>query len=106
MINWWMKLRDVSIFFIMVFVLIFVGTAVIQYLEGWDFHTAFYHNCIQITSLGTGDTFVETQGGRTFTAVYSVFSISLFFIGVSIIAMPGALELTELEKIRFPRLST
>jgi hypothetical protein len=71
--------KSVYIFGVIV-VFVFTSAAVMMRIETWDFMTAFWWAWCTITTIGYGDVFPATPGGKGFTVVYGVFGIGLLTI--------------------------
>ena len=50
---------------------LFIGAAIIARIEGWNYNDALYWTTATISSVGYGDIFPETQGGKVFTIFFA-----------------------------------
>ncbi|XP_059444527.1 two-pore potassium channel 1-like [Corylus avellana] len=72
--------------FILLLVLIFVGTTFLATVEKLDLIDAFYCACVTITTLGYGDQSFKTKGGRIFAVFWiliSTITLAQFFVYIA-----------------------
>ncbi|MFK7772938.1 MAG: potassium channel family protein [Saprospiraceae bacterium] len=60
------------------FFILFLGTMIYHYLEGWSYLDSLYFSIITLTTVGYGDFSPQTTGGKMFTIFY-------IFLGIGII---------------------
>ena len=72
--------------FMLLLVLIFVGTTFLATVEKLDLINAFYCACVTITTLGYGDQSFKTKGGRIFAVFWiliSTITLAQFFVYIA-----------------------
>lgn len=65
--------------------LVFLGTVVYRYLEGWTWTTSFYFSVCTISTVGYGDFYPTTDLSRLFTAVYILVGVGIALASLGII---------------------
>lgn len=63
--------------FLIVVVLLAVGTVYYANVEGWSYVDSFYFSTITLTTIGFGDFVPQTQAARIFTSIYALFGIGI-----------------------------
>lgn len=58
-------------------IIIFSGTLVYHYVEGWSFIDSFYFSVVTLTTIGYGDFSPQTDGGKLFTVLYIIVGIGM-----------------------------
>jgi voltage-gated potassium channel Kch len=58
-------------------IIIFSGTFVYHYLEGWDYIDSFYFSVVTLTTIGYGDFSPQTTEGKLFTVLYIIIGIGM-----------------------------
>ena len=57
--------------------IIFSGTFVYHYLEGWSYIDSFYFSVVTLTTIGYGDFSPQTDEGKLFTVLYIIIGIGM-----------------------------
>ena len=71
---------------ILVFIfMIVIGAVVYHFLEGWSFFDSLYFTVITITTIGYGDFFPITVGGKIFTMIFPFIGIGMGFYLFSVV---------------------
>jgi len=60
---------------------LFIGAAIIARIEGWNYNDALYWTTATISSVGYGDIYPETQGGKVFTIFFAPLGCSVVVRG-------------------------
>lgn len=63
--------------FLIVVVLLAVGTVYYSNVEGWSYVDSFYFSTITLTTIGFGDFAPQTQAAKIFTSIYALFGIGI-----------------------------
>jgi voltage-gated potassium channel Kch len=58
-------------------IIIFSGTFVYHYLEGWSYIDSFYFSVVTLTTIGYGDFSPQTDAGKIFTVIYIIIGIGM-----------------------------
>lgn len=78
MVREWSKVEVVFIIPLSLFFgMIFLGAYCYTFLEGWNYLDALYFSVSTSTTLGYGDFVPLTDGGKIFTIIFSLVTISL-----------------------------
>ena len=80
-------LKHILVALLIYFIVVVSGAAIISALESWRYVDSFYYSVIVSTTVGLGDFYPNTDGGKLFTAFYSVFGVSVFFYMLAIISV-------------------
>jgi hypothetical protein len=75
--------------------MIFLGTVVYKFLEGWTWIQSFYFSVITLSTVGYGDLHPTTDVSRLFTAFYILVGVA---IALSALAVIGKNYLEKREK--------
>lgn len=64
-------------------ILLFLGTLIFNYLEGWSYVDSFYFSVITLTTIGYGDLTPTTDISKIIAAFYAILGIGVmvFIIG-------------------------
>lgn len=87
--------RHLLIMCFLFLIVLFVGAAVFHALEDYDYLDSFYFATSTITTVGYGDIYPITTGGKVFTIFYSTFGVILFFYIMTLVAIMGV----DMEKV-------
>ena len=60
-------------------ILLFGGTSIYSYVEGWNYLDSLYFTVITITTIGYGDLIPKTNIGKIFTIFFSFLGIGMAF---------------------------
>ena len=60
-------------------ILLFGGSYVYSYIEGWRYFDAVYFTVATVTTIGYGDFVPQTDIGKVFTMFFSFFGIGMAF---------------------------
>ena len=63
--------------FVLVTVLLTIGTIFFHYNESWSYVDAFYFSAVTITTVGYGDLVPARDSTKIFISVYAIFSIGI-----------------------------
>jgi len=75
-----MDLHKKFILAIIIFLtLLFTGTFVYSFLEGWNYIDSAYFTVATVTTIGYGDIVPQTDIGKIFTMFFSFFGIGMAF---------------------------
>lgn len=76
--------RNLKFAFLSLFIIFCIGTVGFHFLEGWDFVDALYTTAITLSTVGYGDFYPKTEGGRIFTVVLVIFGVGtmLYTVGL------------------------
>lgn len=92
--------EELILFTISAFILIYISSVGIYYFESEiqpDHFSSIFHSLwwsvITLTTVGYGDVYPVTVGGRIFTSI-------ILFIGIGIVAIPAGLIASALSKVR------
>ncbi|MBO6517698.1 MAG: two pore domain potassium channel family protein [Bacteroidia bacterium] len=58
-------------------IIIGLGTVVYHYVEGWSWIDSVYFSVITLTTIGYGDFYPTTDGGKLFTIIYILLGIGI-----------------------------
>jgi voltage-gated potassium channel len=78
--------RRVRPAFVIIGMLVAIGTIFYKLVEHWTWLDAFYFSVITLTTVGFGDVTPETRIGKLFTVAYIVVGIGIFFVVINSIA--------------------
>jgi voltage-gated potassium channel Kch len=78
--------RRVRPAFVIIGMLVGIGTVFYKIVEHWTWLDAFYFSVIALTTVGFGDVTPETRLGKLFTVAYVVIGIGIFFVVINSIA--------------------
>jgi voltage-gated potassium channel len=78
--------RRVRPAFVIIGMLVGIGTVFYKIVEHWTWLDAFYFSVIALTTVGFGDVTPETRLGKLFTVAYIVIGIGIFFVVINSIA--------------------
>eukprot|EP01103_Thecamoeba_quadrilineata_P007600 TRINITY_DN17451_c0_g1_i1.p1 TRINITY_DN17451_c0_g1~~TRINITY_DN17451_c0_g1_i1.p1 ORF type:complete len:385 (-),score=77.62 TRINITY_DN17451_c0_g1_i1:25-1179(-) len=87
LMDWFREGNRVKAFWTLTFLLIlFVGGAgIFSALEGWDYGTSLYFSFITLSTVGYGDFYPDTRGGKAFCVFYVLFGLSFVAIFLGLI---------------------
>ena len=90
---------------VLFFILLFGGSYVYSYVEGWRYLDSVYFAVVTVTTVGYGDVVPQTDTGKIFTMFFSFFGIgmALYFFtlfGRYIYRKQLFAQLKDLKKIR------
>jgi hypothetical protein len=63
--------------FLIVVVLLAIGTFFYANVEGWSYIDSFYFSTITLTTIGFGDLSPTTPGAKIFTSIYALLGIGI-----------------------------
>jgi len=63
--------------FMLVAILLLIGTAYYRISEGWSFVDSFYFSTMTLTTIGFGDLVPTNDGSKIFTSFYALFGIGI-----------------------------
>jgi voltage-gated potassium channel len=78
--------RRVRPAFVIIGLLVAIGTVFYKFVEHWTWLDALYFSVIALSTVGFGDVTPETRLGKLFTIVYIVVGIGIFFVVINSIA--------------------
>lgn len=70
---------------VILLILLFAGSFVYSYIEGWAYLDSLYFTVVTLTTIGYGDIIPQTITGKVFTMFFSFFGIAMVFYFFSII---------------------
>ena len=81
-------------------ILLFIGTFLFNYLEGWSYVDSFYFSVITLTTIGYGDLAPTTDTSKIIAALYAIFGIGvMIFIMGSVVGKYMFRQKKYLERI-------
>ncbi len=72
--------------FLLIVLIFILGTAGFHAIEGWDFLDALYATVTTISTVGYGDFYPQTAGGKVFAIVLIFFGVGTMLFTVSLVA--------------------
>jgi voltage-gated potassium channel len=57
--------------------ILIIGTFSYHYLEGWSYLDALYFSVVTLTTIGYGDLYPVTKGGKIFTIIYIILGLGI-----------------------------
>ncbi len=72
--------------FIVIAVLLAIGTIIFHNMEGWSYATSFYFSVATLVTVGYGDLHPTTDFARIVTALYILFGVGTTFTAITVIA--------------------
>ncbi|MEE9323041.1 MAG: potassium channel family protein [Candidatus Aenigmarchaeota archaeon] len=89
--------------FIVVVVLLLIGTVYYANVEGWSYVDSFYFSTITLTTIGFGDFVPTTPGAKIFTSIYALLGIGIMlYILSSVIGVFIFKQERYFDKLFFP----
>ncbi len=86
----------------LVVLLLSIGTFYYHNTEGWSYVNAFYFSTMTLTTIGYGDLYPTTEGGKIFTSFYAIFGIGIMLYILS--SVVGGLVFQQ--ERRFSRIAS
>ena len=65
--------------------LLLMGTIIFHHLEDWSYIKSFYFSVVTLTTVGYGDLYPTTDGGRLVTAFYILFGVAIAISALTIV---------------------
>ena len=98
-----MKRRALVISLIFLSSILFIGTFIYSYVEGWRFLDSLYFVVVTVTTIGYGDIVPLTDGGKVLTMILSFFGVAMalyFFtaIGASLFKKHVKEQVSEIKE--------
>ena len=89
--------------FVVVVVLLAIGTVYYANAEGWSYVDSFYFSTITLTTIGFGDFVPQTQAAKIFTSMYALLGIGIMlYILSSVIGVFIFKQERYFDKLFFP----
>ena len=82
------------------FSILFTGTLVYHFVEGWRWLDSFYFSVITLTTVGYGDFSPQTDFGKIFSIFYIISGIGIIFGFINAIFQHRSMKLDEMKQKR------
>ncbi len=78
--------KKLKIAFLGLFVIFLIGSLGYHLIEGWSITESLYATAITLSTVGYGDFYPHTEGGRFFTVILIIFGVGTMFYSVVLFA--------------------
>lgn len=80
--------KRISFAIVLIVVLLGIGTAYYNMIEGWSAIDSFYFSTMTLTTIGYGDLAPTTDAAKIFTSIYAIFGIGvMLYVLTSVIGV-------------------